>query len=155
MDEEMAYELRWAKTAVGISLLIIGAITITIAIFGLDIPTHREKIDPIDLSTDFAEGRIIEVSPGKFEVYLSAGQFNFNPSRISLPAGSEVTFFVTSSDVIHGFQIVGTNVNMMALPGHVNSITYGFYEPGEYLYVCNEYCGQGHHVMSGTIIIED
>ena len=29
-----------------------------------------------------------------------------------------------------------------------------FTEPGEYLLVCNEYCGTAHHLMQGTLIVE-
>ena len=29
-----------------------------------------------------------------------------------------------------------------------------FETPGEYLVVCNEYCGLGHHLMQGKVIVE-
>jgi cytochrome c oxidase subunit 2 len=64
-----------------------------------------------------------------------------------------VTFRLTSADVIHGFQIVGTNANAMAIPGYVSQFTVTFDEPGEYLVVCNEYCGLLHHNMTGKVIV--
>jgi cytochrome c oxidase subunit II len=65
-----------------------------------------------------------------------------------------VTFRVTSTDVVHGFQIVGSNANTMVIPGYVSQFTTVFDTPGEYLIVCNEYCGTAHHVMSATLIVE-
>ena len=57
-------------------------------------------------------------------------------------------FRITSPDVLHGFQIVGTNVNLTVAPGYVSEATTTFREPGEYLVVCNEHCGLGHHNMT-------
>ena len=45
---------------------------------------------------------------------------------------------------MHGFKLEGTNVNMMVIPGQVSSLTYRFDTPGEYNWVCHEYCGTGH-----------
>jgi len=62
-----------------------------------------------------------------------------------------VTFYVTSRDVIHGFEVVGTNANTMVVPGEVSDITVETDEPQEYGLLCNEYCGAGHHVMEGKV----
>ena len=35
----------------------------------------------------------------------------------------------------------------MVIPGYVSEFTTVFERPGEYLIVCNEYCGLSHHVM--------
>lgn len=43
----------------------------------------------------------------------------------------------------------------MVIPGQVSRVTVTFEEPGEYPYVCNEYCGVGHHTMSGKVIVEE
>ncbi|MYH50111.1 MAG: hypothetical protein F4151_11435 [Gammaproteobacteria bacterium] len=37
----------------------------------------------------------------------------------------------------------------------MSQFTTRFDRAGEYLIVCNEYCGVGHHVMSATLIVED
>ena len=80
--------------------------------------------------------------------------FGYGPEEIEVPAGSKVDFTVTSKDVVHGFQIVGTNVNMMVVPGEVNQISHTFDEPGEYLILCNEYCGTYHEIMQARIIVK-
>ena len=80
--------------------------------------------------------------------------FTFRPDPVTVPFGAPVTFRVTSPDVIHGFQIVGTNANATIIPGYVSQFTVTFPEPGEYLIVCNEYCGLAHHLMQGTVNVE-
>ena len=61
---------------------------------------------------------------------------------------------MTSADVTHGFLIVGTNANTMLVPGYVSQFMTTFRQPGEYLIVCNEYCGLGHHLMSAKLVVE-
>jgi cytochrome c oxidase subunit 2 len=60
---------------------------------------------------------------------------------------------VTSKDVQHGFQIDGTNVNMQIVPGQVSKLSHTFTVPGEYRFVCHEYCGAGHAAMYGKVIV--
>jgi cytochrome c oxidase subunit 2 len=87
-------------------------------------------------------------------VAVIALMFAFNPGEIRVPAGRPVTFRLTGADVQHGFQVVGTNANTMVVPGYVSQFTTVFDTPGEYLIVCNEYCGLGHHAMMGKLIVE-
>ena len=68
-----------------------------------------------------------------------------------MPAGKEIIFKVTSTDVVHSFTIDNTKVNMMVVPGRITTKSYTFEEPGKYLILCNEYCGTGHHMMSTEI----
>jgi len=42
----------------------------------------------------------------------------------------------------------------MLVPGYVSQFTTVFKQPGEYLIVCHEYCGLGHHLMAGKLIVE-
>jgi len=107
-------------------------------------------------NTGFDDPGVRHIEGDRYEAYVVAQQFFFNPGSsepIRVPAGSTVTFYVTSADVIHGFQIVDTNVNVMVIPGQVSKITVRFEEPGEYGILCNEYCGAGHHTMEGQIVV--
>jgi cytochrome c oxidase subunit II len=71
-----------------------------------------------------------------------------------VPAGSTVTFIATSRDVVHGLMIHKADVNVMLLPGQIARATARFTRPGEYPFVCHEYCGVGHHTMWGKVIVE-
>lgn len=118
-------------------------------------PSHVETIDPRLARTDprFAEPGVTLHADGSATVVGLAQMFAFSMGEVRVPANRPVTFRLTSPDVVHGFQVVGTNGNAMVVPGYVTQFTTTF-EPGEYLVVCNEYCGIGHHVMQGTLIAE-
>jgi len=74
---------------------------------------------------------------------------------VRVPAGEPITFRMTSPDVIHGFQVVGTNANAMVVPGYITQFTTTFHQPGEYLVVCNEYCGLSHPLMQARLLVEE
>ena len=145
-----------------ILLLIFGtAVLVSSFAFGFQVPAPIERIDPRIVATpgqspwgDPVEERVRELAPNKYEAYILAQAWNFQPGEIRVPVGSTVTFYLTSKDVQHGFLLEGTNVNMMVLPGEVARLTATFDEPGEYNFVCHEYCGVGHHTMYGQLIVE-
>ena len=80
--------------------------------------------------------------------------WTFIPAEVEIPVGAEVTFTATTPDVIHGFHIAGTRVNLMLIPGQVTRSHYRFQRPGEYPLICHEYCGVGHHNMHAKIIVK-
>lgn len=88
-----------------------------------------------------------------YQVFAVSQMWQFQPSEISVPAGSEVDFYVTSKDVVHGFHIYEKNVNMMAVYGGINKTTVKFDEPGVYKIVCHEFCGIGHQNMEGKVLV--
>jgi len=120
---------------------------------GMQPPGHRHAIDPTKVyeTPPFDRPGLEKIGENEYNAYVVAYVFGFNPGDLEIPAGATVHFYVTSSDVVHGFQIPGTNVNLMAVPGEVNHFTYTFDKPGEYLLLCNEYCGTGHEIMATVI----
>jgi cytochrome c oxidase subunit II len=119
-------------------------------------PSHGERIDPqkVDQTAPFDQPGIKQIGENEYEVVMTLQIFSFNPANIEIPAGAKVHFILTSKDVVHGFEIAGTNANAMVMPGYVQKITQTFDEPGDYLVLCNEYCGAGHQVMSTTITVK-
>jgi len=123
------------------------------------------------LFQEFKPG-VKEVEPGVYEVYVLAQRFqwNFGPPdgkyvttephtnkpMLILKNPKKIIFKITSIDVQHGFEIAGTNVNVMVIPGYIATVTW--VPPpnakGIYLVVCNEYCGTGHQDMFAFIKIE-
>ncbi len=151
------YEAAWMRISVGVLLVFFIAISISSWAIGIQLPGAYERMDPNTLNepgNPFAEPGLRELAPGKYEAYYRGQIWVFLPNEITIPAGSEVTFYVTSQDVIHGFKITETNVNVMVLPGQVSTLKHTFEEPGEYQIICHEYCGQLHHTMYATIYVE-
>jgi cytochrome c oxidase subunit 2 len=117
------------------------------------------QVEPGDFDgTEFENPGVRQVGEDEYEVYVVAQQFSFNPGTpaagvIRVPADSTVTFYITSADVVHGFEVVGTNLNTMAIPGQVSQVTVKFEEAATYGIVCNEYCGPAHHAMEGRLVV--
>lgn len=144
---------------IGIGMLAIFLIVIGTMAFSMGFTTpsgHHHTIDPTEVSTTapFDKPAVIQVGDKHYEAVMVAYAFGYEPQTLEVPAGSTVDFKVTSSDVVHGFAIVGTNVNMMIVPGEVSQISHTFDKPGEYLILCNEYCGTGHEYMKTTIVVK-
>ncbi len=150
------YEKLWMWAAGVLIVAFLATIAVGVAGSALQPPSHVETIDPTKVWSDprFAH-RGVTLDEHGATVVIVGMMFAFTPAEIHVPAGRRVTFRVTSADVTHGFQIVGTNGNTMVVPGYISQFTTVFREPGEYLIVCNEYCGLGHHLMSAKLIVEE
>ncbi len=153
------YEQAWIRLSIFVLVVFILAVLTASITAGIQVPGVYGRVDPNTLTTPgaspWAEPGLRELAPGKYEAYILAQIWLFNPNEIHVPAGSEVTFYVTSKDVQHGFKIANTNINMMVLPGQVSKLTATFDKPGTYNIICHEYCGVGHHTMFGRIIVEE
>ena len=97
--------------------------------------------------------KVVQLDEKTYQVYAVAQMWQFQPSEIYIPVGSEVDFYVTSKDVIHGFNIAEKNVNLMAVYGNINKFTVKFDKPGVYPITCHEYCGVGHQNMQAQVIV--
>jgi cytochrome c oxidase subunit 2 len=137
------------------------AIAVSSIAYGIQVPRPYEQVDPNTVATpgvspfgDPVDERVRELAPGKYEAYILGQTWVFLPNEVRIPAGSEITFYLTSKDVQHGFIIERTNINVMILPGQVSKVTATFDEPGTYNFICHEYCGVGHQTMFGRLIVE-
>lgn len=158
---------RWEGIWIRATLIMLAIFTVAIVLssfaWGIQLPGAYQRVDPATLtdpSSPFANPELRELAPGKYEAYMTAQVWSFSPSELHVPVGSEVTFYVTARDVQHGFRIMGTNINMMVLPGQISTLKAVFEKPGTYNLVCTEYCGAGgptigHHTMYGQIFVEE
>lgn len=103
----------------------------------------------------FERGSIAKHGNKNYEVHFLAEMWTFEPKRVVVPAGSTLDIYVTSKDVTHGFQIQGTNVNVMAIPGVVTNARVHIDKPGIYPVLCHEYCGLAHENMNAILEVSD
>lgn len=96
---------------------------------------------------------IVEPSPGG-DAYLQAQMWLFTPV-LKLKKGQTYRLHVSSLDLQHGFSLQPVNMNFQILPGYDHVLTITPTIAGEYNVICNEFCGIGHHTMSGKIIVVD
>lgn len=150
----------------GISSLVVFLVVLGFGAFwlGTHPQSHGVTIDPenIEAHEAFQEENlgVTKVDEDRYIINVVASAFNYNfgtdedgspINTIRIPKGSTVLWQATTTDVVHGFQVAGTNVNMMVEPGYISSLETVMNNPGEYTIVCNEYCGTGHHLMYATL----
>jgi cytochrome c oxidase subunit 2 len=150
------YELAWILPSVAIPVGMLAALMVTAFGAQIHLPGHEGRVDPtrLEQTPPFDQPGVVAVGPGRYEARVVAGVWFFAPSEIRVPAGSTVTFVATSRDVVHGFMIHGANVNVMLLPGQIARVTARFDRPGEYPFICHEYCGIAHQTMWGKVVVE-
>jgi cytochrome c oxidase subunit 2 len=95
---------------------------------------------------------VVAPPPGA-EIYLLAAQFQWTPV-LKLQQGAEYTLHLSSLDVNHGFNLHPFNVNFQVVPGYDYGLRVTPTDAGDYRIVCNEFCGVGHHLMVGKVLVE-
>jgi cytochrome c oxidase subunit II len=148
-------ERIWLTFGIAMLVLFLAAITTAAVVDGIVPPSSGQRIDPtrVAQTPPFDHPGLRKVADGAYEAYYVAHIFAFAPETITIPRGSRVTFYVTSPDVVHGFSIPLTGVNVSVVPGWVSSVAHTFTQPGTFLLVCNEYCGSGHQYMAAKVVV--
>lgn len=132
---------------------------VVLSLFIFSILYAREKNndfpDCLPYNKTYLEPKVTRLDDRTYQVYVVAQMWQFQPNQINITAGSEVDFFLTSKDVVHGFNISEKNVNLMAIYGNINKTTVRFEKAGIYKIVCHEYCGIGHQAMQAEVIVNE
>jgi cytochrome c oxidase subunit 2 len=137
-------------------VLTIAGVVIMLFIFSLVYAKTSRRVDLpqcVPYNKAYETPAVKKIDSNLYQVYVVAQMWQFQPAQIYIPVGSTVDFFLTSKDVVHGFNIYEKNVNMMAVYGDINKTTVKFDEPGVYKITCHEYCGIGHQNMQAEVIV--
>ena len=92
--------------------------------------------------------------PAGSDIYLLARMWNWTPI-LKLKKGVKYTLHISSADVNHGFSLYPVNVNFQIVPGYDYGLRVTPSEAGDFRIMCNEFCGSGHHMMLGRVIVTD
>lgn len=146
------YERVWMYGVVVMLALFFVSTAVAAVRGSIQPPSHVETIDPRTVLSrpPFVRQGVTKDEQGRLHAHIVGLMFAWLPAAMTIPASTPVTFHVTSIDVLHGFEIVGTNGQAEVIPGYLSQFTTEF-DAGEYLIVCNEYCGMGHHIMSAKL----
>lgn len=139
------------KKVIGITLGLLGLFVFSLLYAKGKYNTDVPECVPYDKI--YEEPKVVKLDDKTYQVFAVAQMWQFQPAEIYVPVGSHVDFFLTSKDVVHGFNIAEKNVNMMAIYGNLNKTTVKFDKPGVYKIVCHEYCGTGHQNMQAEVIV--
>ena len=68
--------------------------------------------------------------------------------------GERVRLLITSTDVNHGFAIPELDINSELKAGATTTVEFVAAKAGRFPFVCSVYCGSGHSVMKGMLVVE-
>jgi cytochrome c oxidase subunit II len=158
-DRGERVEHGWASVAVVLLALLVVMATFAALHLGA---MPQSRVETADSTTLHLRGEFIDSNlgsalepDGSITVRAIGQQYSFTPSCILVPTDTPITFRATSEDVVHGFLIDGTNINLMLVPGYISSLGARFDTPGERLMPCHEFCSVGHEGMWGKVKIID
>ena len=87
------------------------------------------------------------------EFNITAQQFSFTPSTITVNKGDTILINAKSMDVTHGFSIADYNINLQLTPGTTQTATFTADTAGNFSFICSVFCGSGHADMKGTLVV--
>lgn len=157
-------ERRWVTIAVVWCVILFTGMYVWLGIGEQQTPVESYRVEPMhflseveafveEYQVDEVDGAPIVAPPPGSDVYLQASQFAWRPV-LQLERGETYRLLVSSTDVQHGLSLQPVNLNFQVLPGYLSVIEITPDEVGEFPLVCNEYCGLGHHVMTGLIVVD-
>jgi cytochrome c oxidase subunit 2 len=125
----------------------------------------RRKVDPqafFARTQEFARqykvaddrGIPIVQPPAGADAYLTAMTFSWFPI-LQLVRGQRYRLHISALDTNHGFSLFPMNVNFQIVPGYDYALEVTPTASGDFRIICNEFCGIGHHMMVGRVIVVD
>src|SRR5438309_11531779 len=93
-------------------VIIITGIILSLFIFSILYARGKNNDLPecIPFDKTYTQPKVVKLDEKTYQVFAVARMWRFEPSQIYIPVGSEVDFFLTSNDVVHGFNINNKNV---------------------------------------------
>ncbi|NOX64022.1 MAG: cytochrome C oxidase subunit II [Chloroflexi bacterium] len=158
-------ERSWVIVAFVLCLFFTAMMPFWFVVGRQNVPVTTYRVDPKvyeQVVNDFiAEYKVDEINgipvvepPPGGEIYMLARQWQWSPI-LKLKKGETYKLHLSSTDILHGFSLQPTNMNLMVMPGYDYVAEITPTQVGEYAIVCNEYCGIGHHLMVTKLIVTD
>lgn len=160
-----AQEKRWITIAFAWCMILFAMMPLWHFKGGQNPTGVRSKVDPNDFAVRAARfvqeykvgedhGFPVVAPPPGADIYLLARMWSWSPV-LKLKNNTEYTLHLSSADVNHGFSLFPINVNIQVVPGYDYALKVTPNKAGEFRIICNEFCGIGHHLMIGKVIVED
>ena len=110
------------------------------------------EINASQSNPNIASYAVKDVSNVK-EFTMTAKNWEFDPSTITVNRGDTVKLTIKSADVEHSFSLPDYKINVDLQPGSEKTVEFTADKKGEFTFRCAVYCGAGHREMVGTLIV--
>lgn len=103
------------------------------------------------------------VAPKEVRVNMKAFQWGFDPNEITVNKGDtvilefeEVTFDRDTSFTAHSFLLGAPyNIHQVLEKGQTYTVEFEADTAGEFPFMCDTFCGEGHGTMNGKLVVKD
>jgi cytochrome c oxidase subunit 2 len=93
-------------------------------------------------------------APKEVAIKLTVKRFEYSRKVIHLKKGVPVVIQITSLDVPHGFSVPDFNARAeVVMPGKITEVRFTPDKTGEFLYLCDVFCGDKHESLYGKFIV--
>jgi cytochrome c oxidase subunit 2 len=158
-EAALSAEKRWAWIVAAIILFLIAMMGYMSLHWAAMPPVRTETVDPttLHIAGEFVETNLGSVAEadGTVTVRVLANQYSFTPQCVVVPVNTPIHIRGTAADVVHGFSVSNSNVNVMLIPGYISNFRTKFEHTGEHVMPCHEYCGTGHAAMWAHVKVVD
>jgi cytochrome c oxidase subunit 2 len=91
--------------------------------------------------------------PKEKVIKITAKRFAFTPGAITLRKGVPVVFEFRTVDVFMGFNLPDFNVRADIIPDKVARLRLVPDKTGNFIFLCDVFCGGGHEKMNGQLTV--
>lgn len=88
-------------------------------------------------------------------IRITAKRFDYSPAHLTLKKGVPVILELKSRDVLMGFNLPDFNLRADMLPDKVTRVRFVPDKTGQFVFLCDIFCGSGHERMQGSITVVD
>ena len=90
-------------------------------------------------------------TPTERTFHIDARRFEYNPAILKVNQGDRVTIELVATDVVHGLNIDGYDLETIADPGKTAQLTFVADRQGTFRFRCTVTCGNMHPFMTGKL----
>jgi nitrous-oxide reductase len=116
----------------------------------------KEESHDKDATWDVSKARVRR-DGDKVEVHMVAVRSTLTPTDFEVKKGDTVRIHITNieqtTDELHGFGLIGYNINIVVDPGETKHVTFVADKPGVFAYYCTNFCSALHQEMQGYLIV--
>lgn len=87
------------------------------------------------------------------EIKVVCKKFAFTPDVIQLKLNEPVALVFTTEDVFMGFNVPDLDARIDIVPGQAQTLRFTPKKSGEFVFICDVFCGDGHGSMTGKVIV--
>jgi cytochrome c oxidase subunit 2 len=94
-------------------------------------------------------------APPERIIVVTLKRFEYGPNLITVKKGVPVVLELTALDRTHGFFLKAFGIDEEAKKGKVTRVRFIPDRVGQFEFHCDEFCGDFHDDMSGTLVVVD